>query len=147
MKHAMPLFLRAHTEPAKPSWTPQPAGGDGDAATNEKVPPPKWPEYALVFDCETKVDESQRLTFGSYRFCRANSAGTYECLEEGLFYPDEISTTDPEGMEILRRYVNEEMASKAMPLQHRLRLLNRSEFMEEVFWRAAKEVARNFVES
>ncbi len=35
----------------------------------------------LVFDCETRVDKTQALTFGSYRFLVAG-----RCLEEGLFY-------------------------------------------------------------
>ena len=131
----MPIFLRAHTEPAKPRWTPR---KPDDAATDEKAPPPKWPEYALVFDCETTIDECQKLTLGAYQFCRANSAGVFECLEEGLFYPDELPTTDPDGMELLRCYVKEETASNANDPRQRLRLLNRSEFMEEVFWKAAK---------
>jgi hypothetical protein len=135
MKRAMPIFLRAHTEPAKPRWTPR---KPDDAATDEKAPPPKWPEYALVFDCETTIDECQKLTLGAYQFCRANSAGVFECLEEGLFYPDELPTTDPDGMELLRCYVKEETASNANDPRQRLRLLNRSEFMEEVFWKAAK---------
>ena len=33
----------------------------------------------LVFDCETRTDKTQALTFGSYRFLVAG-----RCLEEGL---------------------------------------------------------------
>ena len=40
----------------------------------------------LVFDCETRTDETQALTFGSYRFLVAG-----RCLEEGLFYADDLT--------------------------------------------------------
>jgi hypothetical protein len=91
----------------------------------------------LVIDCETTIDERQKLTLGVYQFCQANSSGEYECLEEGLLYPDDLSTTDPECMAVLQRYVNE---ATTMPDegQRRLRLLNRSDFMEGVFWKAVK---------
>ena len=38
----------------------------------------------LVFDCETRTDKAQALTFGSYRFLVEG-----RCLEEGLFYGDD----------------------------------------------------------
>ena len=43
----------------------------------------------LVFDTETRTDTAQALTFGSYRY--------YEhgiCLEEGLFYGDDLPRAD-----------------------------------------------------
>ena len=134
MKPGMPIFLRAHTEPAKPRWTPRTEGG---TAPDEKALDPKWPEYALIIDCETTIDERQKLTLGVYQFCQANSSGEYECLEEGLLYPDDLSMTDPECMAVLQRYVKE--ATTSIPNEgQRLRLLNRSDFMEGVFWRAVK---------
>ena len=39
----------------------------------------------LVFDCETRTDKAQALTFGSYRFLVEG-----RCLEEGLFYGDDL---------------------------------------------------------
>jgi len=40
----------------------------------------------FVFDTETTVDETQRLTFGSYRFIVGG-----RCLKEALFYADDLS--------------------------------------------------------
>lgn len=39
----------------------------------------------LVFDCETTIDETQRLTFGSYRIIRSG-----DLLEEGVFYAPDL---------------------------------------------------------
>ena len=49
----------------------------------------RLPEGMLVFDTETRVDATQKLTFGSYRFVVAG-----ECLEEGLFYGDDLPKAD-----------------------------------------------------
>jgi hypothetical protein len=56
----------------------------------------------LVFDCESRTDKTQALTFGSYRFLVAG-----RCLEEGLFYADDL--TDDEG-DALERYAREHPA-------------------------------------
>jgi hypothetical protein len=53
----------------------------------------------LVFDCETRTDKTQALTFGSYRFL---VAGRY--LEEGLFYSDDLTADE---REVLERYARE----------------------------------------
>ena len=49
------------------------------------------PQRALVFDCETTTDETQRLRFGVWRvYVDAQDAepGRF-CLEEGIFYADD----------------------------------------------------------
>jgi hypothetical protein len=51
----------------------------------------------LVFDCETRTDEKQALTFGSYR-CIVRG----RCLEEGLFYSDGLNKSE---LAVLRRYI------------------------------------------
>ena len=56
----------------------------------------------LVFDTETRTDATQRLTFGSYRFI---SDG--RCLEEGLFYADDLP---PKDRAVLQRYVRRHRA-------------------------------------
>ena len=52
----------------------------------------------LVFDCETRTDKAQALTFGSYRFLVEG-----RCLEEGLFYGDDLTATRAGGPGALRR--------------------------------------------
>ena len=48
--------------------------------------PWKRPEGMLVWDAETRVDETQRFMFGSYRFIVGN-----QCLEEALICADDLS--------------------------------------------------------
>jgi len=49
----------------------------------------RLPRAMFVFDTETRTDESQRLTFGSYRFLVDN-----ELREEALFYADDLPAKD-----------------------------------------------------
>ena len=43
----------------------------------------------LVFDTETRTDTAQAFTFGSYRFFDRGL-----CLEEGLFYAEDLPVAD-----------------------------------------------------
>ena len=60
------------------------------------------PRSMLIFDTETRIDATQRLTFGSYRFLVDG-----DCLEEGLFYADDLPEDD---QAILRTYVETHLA-------------------------------------
>lgn len=66
--------------------------------------PKQWrqPDAMLVFDTETRTDETQRLTFGSYRFFTGG-----ECREEGLFFPPDLPAQD---REVLTLYAAEHPA-------------------------------------
>jgi hypothetical protein len=93
-------------------------------------PERKAPEIdgMLVFDCESRTDKTQALTFGSYRFLVAG-----RCLEEGLFYADDLATHE---REVLERYVHEHRADtdprgipeRGIPSNPELRLLPIAEF-------------------
>jgi hypothetical protein len=89
--------------------------------------PQSWPDAVLLFDTETSIDPSQRLLFGSYRYCRWNSASELTCVQEGVFYADELPSEDSNGFEILRAHAH----------NHKLRFLSRTEFVERVFFPAA----------
>ena len=54
------IYLRAHTVPISEKDKPK-----GAYIQNE----PKWSDYALVFDCESRITADQTLTFGFWRFC------------------------------------------------------------------------------
>ena len=73
----MSLALRVYPEP--------------ENSKRDPVAPKPWncPEAMLVFDCETRIDATQGLTFGSYRFFLAG-----RCQEEGLFYADDLPKQD-----------------------------------------------------
>ncbi len=90
--------------------------------------PWKTPAGVLVFDTETRIDATQRLTFGSYRFIVNGS-----CLEEGLFCADDLPVDDAE---ILKRYVATHRPSTASRGVRELQLLTLREFLNK-FYKAA----------
>jgi hypothetical protein len=79
----------------------------------------------FVFDTETRTDESQRLTFGSYRFFVDN-----ELREEGLFYADDLPSKDRKTLE---KYV-----AAHNRLGTRFLLLTRREFLKKLYKAAYK---------
>ena len=89
--------------------------------------PQAWPSAVLVFDTETSIDPSQRLRFGSYRYCRWNPSGQLVCVQEGLFYADELRDEDSHGFEVLRAHAH----------SNNLRFHSRTEFIKRVFFPAA----------
>src|SRR6266478_5220730 len=78
------------------------------------------PRAMFVFDTETRTDECQRLTFGSYRFFVDN-----ELREEGLFYADDLPIKDRKTLE---KYVAAQNRRGT-----RLLLLTRSEFLKKLY--------------
>jgi len=70
--------------------------------------------------------------FGSYQYCRTDSSGLY-VADEGIFYADDLDATDPEGFGVLTQYIKDHLGVHGKPL----RLLSRSQFVEEVFYKAA----------
>src|SRR6266446_2313451 len=81
------------------------------------------PEAMLVFDTETKIDETQNLTFGSYRLVVSG-----RCVKEGIFYADDLPAKH---RRVLEKYVMVHAAEK-------LHLLTRSEFVDDIFHKAYK---------
>jgi hypothetical protein len=87
----------------------------------------------LVFDCETRTDKAQALTFGSYRFLVEG-----RCLEEGLFYGDDLL---PREQAVLERYVASRAADtdprgipeRSIPSNPKLMLLSAAEFRKLLF--------------
>jgi hypothetical protein len=79
----------------------------------------------LVFDTETRTDAPQALTFGSYRFIVRG-----ECLEEGLFYADDLPSRD---RATLTKYTSTHAADVGPHGDSELRLLTRAEFLNLLF--------------
>jgi hypothetical protein len=110
---SIPLAVRVYPEPAeikKPTryqriWRP--------------------PNMMLVFDTETRTDVTQRLTFGSYRlFVRGR------CLEEGLFFADDLPAKD---QRILEQYVASHRPETHTDGRRQLLLLTQREFLGKFF--------------
>ena len=89
---------------------------------------PKWPDYVLVFDCESRITADQTLTFGFWRFCELRQ-NEYVCTEEGIVHDDhELRAHE---FDVLRRYVTTKPETTADGC-NRLRLYSRTKFIEEV---------------
>ena len=100
--------------------------------TRERSSRKQWntPTAMFVFDTETRIDAAQRLMFGSYRFFLDG-----RCLEEGIFYADDLS---PEEFRILKKYVARHEAEAAAEGARELRLLTRDEFVNRLYSAAYK---------
>ena len=90
---------------------------------------PKWPDYALILDCESRITADQTLTFGFWRFCELRN-GRYVCTEEGIFHDDKgLSASE---FDFLRKYARATKPETTDDGCDRLRLYSRSKFVEEV---------------
>jgi hypothetical protein len=103
-----------------------PQSKDAQAKTRSRK---AWecPEAMLVLDTETRTDATQSMTFGSYRFIVAG-----RCLEEGLFYGDDLPQFD---LEILQAYAAKHEADTGDGRVQQLNLLTRRQFLAK-FYRA-----------
>jgi hypothetical protein len=90
--------------------------------------PKKWPDYVLVFDCESDLSADQGLTFGSWRFCELRGV-EYVCVDEGFFHDEILS---PEDVEELQKFVRTRTPETADDGSNCLHLYPRSKFVREV---------------
>ena len=96
---------------------------------SSRRPPPR-PGGWLVFDTETRVDVTQRLTFGSCRFLEDG-----RCLRESLLVADDASASE---RDVLTRYASAHLADVGMDGRPQLELLSRGEFLARFFQLAYK---------
>ncbi len=113
------IYVRAHTVPLEKKKR------DGSRQNNE----PRWPDYALVFDCESRITADQTLTFGFLRFCELRNK-EYLPLEEGIFH-DDTGLTAKE-FNLLGKYARSAKPDTTDDGCDRLRLYSRSKFVSEV---------------
>jgi DNA-binding XRE family transcriptional regulator len=95
-----------------------------------------WWEHVLVFDTETTTNELQRMTFGSYRHYQWRTDDGPLCVEEGIFYEDDLPFTDPAGWSTLQRYAGIETSAGETS---EIRFMSKSDFLSKVFYRLAYE--------
>jgi len=127
MSDAQEIFVRAHTV------VPQKRQGQGLCV-------PNWPKKVLVIDTETTTDAKQKLTFGACRRLQLTPLG-YQCIEEGVFYDDDLGSSQ---VDVLTRYIEDPgnlpgIEVKRFPPVSRVPLMNRSAFIERVFWKAIRK--------
>jgi hypothetical protein len=93
----------------------------------------KWPQYALIFDTETRITADQSLTFGVFRFCEFKNTN-YCVAREGFFYADDLPAKD---RQILEKYAQTAVSDvKSFPPE--FPLYSRADFLRKVFWPAIK---------
>jgi hypothetical protein len=99
---------------------------------------PRWPDHALIFDCESRITADQTLTFGFWRFCELRD-GEYVPLEEGILHDDnELRTQE---FKFLRKYARATKPETTEDGCHRLRLYSCSNFIEETLGMAIQAKA------
>ncbi|HEY1655167.1 MAG TPA: DNA polymerase [Candidatus Tumulicola sp.] len=104
---------------------PEPKSDEG-GRQREKLRHWRRPHQMLVFDTETRTDTSQALTFGSYRYYERG-----KCLEEGLFYGDDLLRTDHAKLETYVK-LHDAAADRRRGVRE-LRLLSRREFLKKLY--------------
>lgn len=118
------IFVRAHAPlPSKKPWR-------GFRCA-------KWPSSALIFDTETKIDPTQKLTFGCFRRYELKR-NDYFCVEEGLFFADDLRRAD---LKVLQRYVASPLnvpKTELFPPQLKLKLMSRNVFVRQFLWGAIR---------
>jgi hypothetical protein len=117
MSTAKPLPIAVRVYPETPSAEP---ASRITSINNRKA----WrlPNAMLVFDTETRVDPTQRLTFGSYRYIVEGV-----CLEEGVFYAHDLPEAD---LKILENYAWIHPANAANKI---LKLVTLKEFLKRFY--------------
>ncbi len=137
MSEAQDIFLRAHTVvlPKTPS--------DGAELSRKKrrafrgmKKSGKWANDVLVFDCESRIDTGQQLTFGFYRTLKL-VGDRYELLEEGAFYDDALPEAERQILEAYTHTTDTEVRT----FPPRFPLHSRSEFVKEVLYKMARRGA------
>ena len=88
------------------------------------------PKGMLVIHTAGHSGSTQKLTMGIYRLIVGG-----QCLEEGLFYADDLSRHD---LQVLKDYVVRHNADTAPGTDQPLRLLTRSEFLDLFYQLAYK---------
>jgi hypothetical protein len=114
---------------------------DAEESAPEPEPRPKraYPHEVLVFDTETRSEPAQRLLFGVWRLYRDPAYGEpgATCIEEGIFYPDDLAETDPAGFDRLQRYADEVRAGTDAGFATRIAFMPLSLWLSERFYRFA----------
>lgn len=148
----LPIAHRVWTEPQRLSGSTRKSRSKKatSLASAERVAPKpvrrretlKEPDFVLLFDTETTVDHLQNLVFGCWRYCRVDE-GVLHCVDEGLFHADDLAIRDPKGFAVLRTYA--EGRSADTERKRPLRLLTRTEFVEQVLFRAGYKLRARIV--
>jgi hypothetical protein len=131
MNETLDLYLRAHTvvlDQAKKRTRRE--------TTTALSKLPKWPDYAVVFGCESRTGITQELTSGFYRILKLNG-DSYVLEEEGGFFDDDLPLDE---RKLLGAYFRIAVSDKTS-FPPNFPRLSRSDFIRGVFYRYARQGA------
>lgn len=121
----------------------------GDAPRRRSGEPERVPPYLLIFDTETTTDRTQRLLFGCWRYVRVSGKGSDLCVEtveEGLFYPDDLGSWNPRGLEVIESFRSQPAdVARHLDASRRLKVVTLREFLAGQLWRAGYELRAGVV--
>jgi hypothetical protein len=123
------LYLRAHVVVSETETKPK------DISAMPRQSPKLWPEFALVFDTETKLDLEHTLNFGVWQFCQLQGS-EYVAIQEGIFYRDALSSEERETITAYAQKYNHDCSRNGN--RRDLIELSRSDFVEHIFWEAVR---------
>ena len=127
MKTTHDVFVRAYAVPKKQIKKAR------QKNNSESKNARKWPEFALIFDTETRITADQSLTFGVFRLCELKNE-KYTVVREGLFHADDLPAKDSQ---VLEKYTQTAISDvKSFPPE--FPLYSRTDFLRKVFWPAIK---------
>ncbi len=141
MGDLLDIAVRAWTPPRKPPR----------ASAKAKRPPARVPPQLLVIDTETTTDQTQRLNFGAWRYCRVSEVDgevALTCMQEGLFYADDLPERDPGGYELLKQYASSRTADVDRGQLDAVRAISLEpleQWLKRIFWRAAYQLRAGVV--
>ncbi len=125
----LPIAVRAYAVPRATGTATDRGNKRGKRSQRKRLVQLIGAGLALVFDCETTTDPSQRLLFGNWRVY-----GNGRCIDEGLIYADDLPTQDRSTLEA---YARTHVGATEAPQGKRLRLLSQREFLHRVIWPVA----------
>lgn len=120
------IYVRAHTIQVNRKENPK---------QSERIRK-NWPEFALIFDCETRLTADQSLTFGFWRACEFRN-GEFVSVEEGILH-DGITSQE---FDCLKEYKRNHCSETTENNRNQLHLYCRSKFIDEVFGMAIQSKA------
>lgn len=131
--------VRGWTEPtSQPGKSLSTTASENPAVAGLRRGPFEWPTPdILILDAETRVDASQRLSFGTAMHARMEDDGSLTRLGEYLFVGDDLADRDPDGFLLLRRYCRNYTARTARSCRDAdpvLRFMTRADFVGQVLW-------------
>jgi hypothetical protein len=130
------ISLRSYIERApRKNRNKAKANKDGGGVLHEMPPREPPSDWVLIFDCETRTTPDQRLRFGAYQLRYKG-----QVWERGAFFEPEVLSRQEQTT--LRQAMASEMARSG---GERIRVLTRTEFVDDVFYRSGFLVGAQIV--